>query len=267
MSGRGRFSAVVLAARRGGADPVAAMAGCSHKGLVPIAGQTMLARVLRALAASGSVETMAICIDDAAVLGESPEIAALIENHDIALIDSAATPSLSVIRSVEALERPWPVLVTTADLPLLSAEMVDYFCARAQASDADLAVGLASASVVLGRYPDTLRSFLPFRGERYTGCNLFALMTPLAMEAVAFWTSVEQDRKHPWRIFKSFGAMAMVRFLMGGATLDAALAAGSRRLGLAAAAVTMPFPNAAIDVDKPADMELVESIIRTRGNI
>ena len=267
MNGRGRFTAVVLAASRGGADPVAAMAGCSHKSLVPIAGQTMLARVLRALTASASVGALAICIDDPAVLGKSPEIAALIDLHDIALIDSAATPSLSVIRSVEALARPWPVLVTTADLPLLSAEMVDHFCLHALTSAADIAVGLASASVVLGRYPDALRTFLPFRGERYTGCNLFALMTPLAMEAVAFWNSVERDRKHPWRLFKSFGAKAMARFLLGGATLDSALAAGSRRLGLAAAAVTMPFANAAIDVDKPADMELVESIIRPRGDI
>ena len=59
-------------------------------------------------------------------------------------------------------------------------------------------------------------------------------------------------------------AAALVPLLEAG---DSALAAGSRRLGLAAAAVTMPFPNAAIDVDKPADMELVESIILPRSDI
>ena len=261
-----RFTALVLAARRGGEDPVAAIARCSHKCLVPIAGQAMLARVLEALAASRSVGALAISIDDPAVLRESSEIAALIERHDIALIDSAATPSLSVERAVDALMAPWPVLATTADVPLLRPEMVDHFCARALAADADIAVGLASATVVLERYPDAVRTYLRFRGERYTGCNLFALMTPAAMNAVGFWRRVEIDRKRPWRLFTGFGPLAIARFLAGGATLDSALAAASMRLGLTAAAVRMPFADAAIDVDKPADMELVESIIRARGD-
>ncbi|MCH7944030.1 MAG: NTP transferase domain-containing protein, partial [Proteobacteria bacterium] len=103
-----RYTALVLAGRRGGEeDPVAALGRCSHKCLIPIAGQAMLARVLRALAQSESVGAMAISIDDAAVLEGSAEIAALIERHDIALIASAATPSLSVARAIDVLGKPW----------------------------------------------------------------------------------------------------------------------------------------------------------------
>ena len=262
-----RFTAVVLAGRRGGVDPVAAMAGRSHKCLVDIHGRTMLGRVLEALAASASVGAMAISIDDPAVLQESAEIAVLIERHEIALIDAAATPSRSVERAVDALARPWPVLVATADSPLLSPAMVDHFCGHALTSNADIAVGLASATVVLDQYPDARRTFLRFRGGRYTGCNLFAVMSPRAMAAVAFWRRIEQDRKHPWRLFKGFGAQAALRFLAGGATLDSAFAAASRRLDLTARAVVMPFADAAIDVDQPAHLKLVENIIRARGDI
>ncbi len=262
-----RLTALVLAARRGGDDTVAALGSCSHKCLLPIGGRTMLGRVLEALAASGSVGAMAISIDDPAALKGSPEVAALIEAHDITLLPSAATPSLSVGHAIDALDQPWPVLVTTADVPLLSAEMIDHFCGHALACDTDVAAGLASATVVLDRYPDAMRTFMRFRGERYTGCNLFALMTPAAIKAVTFWAGVERHRKRPWRLFRSFGPMAMARFLAGGATLDSAMAAASMRLGLTAAAVVMPFPDAAIDVDKPADMKLVESIIRARGDI
>lgn len=277
-----QFTAVVLAANRGGDDPVAAMAGCSHKCLVPVGGQAMLARVLRALAASDSVGAMAVSIDDAAVLGNSDEIAALIERHDIALIDAAETPSISVTHAVDVLAgdvlagavpagaapaEPWPILITTADVPLLSPGMVDHFCGEARATAADLAVGLASATVVLEKYPDAMRTFMRFRDGRYTGCNLFALMTPAAMAAITFWRRVEADRKRPWRIFKTFGPLAMVRFLAGGATLDAAMGAASARLGLTAAAVKMPYADAAIDVDKPAHKKLVENIIRGQGDV
>lgn len=257
-----QFSVLVLAARRGGVDSVAALGQCSHKCLTPIYGRAMLARVLDALIHSASVGAIAISIDDAALFEGSPEISAMIEGHDITLIASAATPSLSVTKALDVLAWPWPVLVTTADTPLLTPQIVDYFCAQALTTNADIAVGLASAQVVLARYPDARRSFIRFSDGRYSGCNLFALMMPAARAAVAFWVHLEKDRKHPWRLFMAFGPMALVRFLAGGATLASALAAASSRLGLTAAAVDMPFADAAVDVDKPADMELVEKILK-----
>jgi len=39
----------------------------------------------------------------------------------------------------------------------------------------------------------------------------------------------------------------------------------SRRLGIDAAAVVLPMAEAAIDVDKPADLDLVESILAGHG--
>ena len=47
-------------------------------------------------------------------------------------------------------------------------------------------------------------------------------------------------------------------------SLDRALAKIGRRMGLALAAVRLPFPEAAIDVDKPADVELAEKILAVR---
>ena len=84
-------------------------------------------------------------------------------------------------------------------------------------------------------------------------------MTGVQTCALPIW-----DRKHPWRLFKGFGPLAMLRFLMGGATLGAALAAAGRRLGMTAAAVIMPFAEAAIDVDSPNHLDLVKSILRAR---
>ena len=38
----------------------------------------------------------------------------------------------------------------------------------------------------------------------------------------------------------------------------------SRRLGIGAVAIKMPFAEAAIDVDKPEDLNLIEEILRTQ---
>lgn len=256
------FTALVLAARRGPHDAVAAQAGYSHKCLVPACGEAMVTRVLKALIDCPSVGAVAICIDDAAIFDGVPAVKALIAAHDITLIPAAETPSRSVTAAMAALDA-WPVLVTTADLPLLTPEIVDHFCRKARADDGDIAVGLAAAPVVLGAYPEAKRTFLRFRDGGYSGCNLFALMGPRALKAVAFWRRVEPHRKRPWRLLTLFGPMALIRFLAGGATLKAALGAASARLGVTARAVAMPFADAAVDVDKPADLDLVEQILRS----
>ena len=56
---------------------------------------------------------------------------------------------------------------------------------------------LATATAILGTYPESRRTFWHFRGERYSGANLFAILTPRGVKAVLFWRRVEQDRKRP----------------------------------------------------------------------
>ena len=48
-------------------------------------------------------------------------------------------------------------------------------------------------------------------------------------------------------------------------TLDESVAAVGRKLGLTIGAVQLSDPKAAIDVDKPADLELVEAILGGRA--
>ena len=82
---------------------------------------------------------------------------------------------------------------------------------------------------------------------------------------VSFWRRVEQDRKKPWRMIRLLGPGTLLSFALGRLTLDAALAAFGRRTGTALAAVEMPFADAAVDVDRPGDLTLAESILARRG--
>ena len=113
-------------------------------------------------------------------------------------------------------------------------------------------------------YPDAQRTYLRFRDERYSGANLYALLGPDARRAVAFWRRVEQERKRPWRLVRAFGWRPLLAYLLGRLTLDDAMARASGIIGARIAAVVMPFAEAAIDVDKPADLALVETILARR---
>jgi hypothetical protein len=115
--------------------------------------------------------------------------------------------------------------------------------------------------VLLARYPQSKRTYIGFRDERYSGSNLFALMSESALQLPQLWLRVEQQRKKPWRIAAVFGPVLLLGYLLRRFSLDDAMVRISARLGVRVAAVKMPFAEAPIDVDKPEDLELVEQIL------
>lgn len=264
MTGPASVSALVLAgSRRGEQDPVARYRGVSWKCLATVGGVPMLARVVQALAACPRIGTILVSLDDVAQLDLLPELAALRAAGRIRTLASAATLSGSVADAFA--QAGAPLLVTTADHALLSPAMLDHFLAAADAAGADVAAGLAAEAVIVAQYPATRRTYLRFRGGAYSGANLFALRTPAAGDAIAFWNRIERDRKRPWRLARAFGPSLLLAYLLRLCTLDQAMALVSRRLGLRVVAVQIPIAEAAIDVDKPADLDLVEDIVARRG--
>ncbi len=252
MSG---FRALILAGSRGGIDPVAAYAGVGHKALIELAGQTLLARVIGALAAAGATK-IAVSTSDAGVAVAAHALDG--PAAEVSVIDATQSPSLSVAQGARALGTP--LLVTTADHALLEPEWVRRFLADVPA-DVDIAALLAPEAAVRAAAPETQRSYLAFRDGRYSGCNLFYLKTDRALAVIDLWRQVEAHRKQPWKIAALLGPGMLIGYLTGRLTLDGAVARIGARAGVRAAAVRTPFGAAAIDVDKPSDLDLVRKMV------
>ena len=248
------FQALVLAGSRGGIDPVADYAGVSQKGLIVLGGQTLLHRVLAALDQAGAAR-IAVSTND-----KSLEAALATEQTQAALsrLPSAAGPSQSVHEGAQAMGTP--LLVTTVDHALLWPEWVKDFMADTP-EDADIAILLGEEALVQAAAPTTKRTYLKFRDGRYSGCNLFYLKTPASLKAIDLWRTVEQHRKKPWKIAAMFGPVILVRYLLGLMTLDEMVARIGALAGVKAVAVRARHGLAAVDVDKPADLDLVRSIV------
>jgi len=149
--------------------------------------------------------------------------------------------------------------VTTADHPLLGVETVEDFIARS--ADADMTIGMVEARVVHRRFPGNRRTWLTFRGGRWTGANLFALNGPAALRVLAMWSAVEQDRKKGWKLIARFGPVLLLRALTRTITIERAVAQAGRRLGARVRAVPLADPLAAVDVDKPSDLALAREVL------
>jgi CTP:molybdopterin cytidylyltransferase MocA len=257
-----RWNVLILAAGRGPHDPMAKAFGVTHKCLIEIAGRPMLERVVETLTASPDVASISISIERRELLDEALGPG----SRDVRFIASAESAARSALAAVPE-DALFPWLITTGDHPLLTPEMLEYFLAEAAKPGVDLCAGLAREETIVARFPEARRTYLRFGADRVSGCNLFALNSPAARKALAFWHDLEKVRKKPWRLIGAFGPMALLRFLSGTLTLDSAFALASRRLDLVARPVLMPFAEAAVDVDKPDDKQLAEKILRERQSL
>jgi len=224
----------------------------------------MVLRVLDALDEAREIESVILCGPHQSAIDQIEELHARIASGKVKWVKNQATPSSSTYQVLQSLADEIPVLVTTADHALLTAEMVDYFCSRARESDRDVVVGLALHELVAAKYPETKRTAIPLGDGSYCSCNLFVFLTPEARSAAHFWRKVESQRKRTLRMISAFGWTAVLHYLLRRPSLEEGLERISQRLGLRAGAVVMPFPEAAVDVDTVSDWKLVESIVANR---
>ena len=260
----GTSAVLVLAGRRGGPDAVATAAGVSHKALAPVAGAPMLERVVESLRAAFPQASLHVSCGEPSLLRETRTLGRLLEAGAIRHHPSAESPAASVLAFLES-RPPTPLLVTTADHPLLSPALLEHFATRAGSQPADLVVGVVERACFRARFPRARRTFVPLRDGAFTGANLFLLRTPAAARVAGLWTRAERLRKRPWRLVALFGVVTLVRVLLGRVDLAGALSRVSDVAGARVAAVVLPFPEAAVDVDTPADLEQVASILRAQS--
>jgi CTP:molybdopterin cytidylyltransferase MocA len=261
------FRAVVLAGDRGPEDPVARDAGAPCKALTLIAGRPMIIHVLDTLERTATIAPVPLVSGSGKhLLAHCPELTRRLAAGTISWQENESSPSRSAMAAFARIRQDSdnPVLLTTADHPLLTPAMVEHFCVHAAALDLDIAAGVVPADLVADAFPDSRRTVTRLRDGGICGANLFALLTPQARQALSYWRRVEEQRKSPLKIVRTVGLITLLSYLCGRLTLAAGCRRLSAAMGVRGGTVELPFPEAAIDVDAPAHRRQVERIIARR---
>lgn len=259
------FSAVILAGERPGGSRFANELGLPASVMVDVAGKPALARVVAALDAARCVTGGLVCGPAPSVWRRHETLRAVLAGSAFEWMPPESGPSASALAAMRRLDG-FPVLLTAGDHALLTSTIVEQFCRRALRAGsergADAVVGLAPWGLVKAAFPGSRRTVHSYRDGRWCGTNLFALLTPAAAEALAFWQSVEAWRKRPWKIAGALGAGFLARYLARRVTLSEALDRLSTVCGCRVASVPVDDPRAAVDVDSIADRDLAEAVLR-----
>ncbi|MGX0904284.1 molybdopterin-guanine dinucleotide biosynthesis protein A [Roseovarius sp. MBR-79] len=252
------FAAVILAGERDAQDDLRDHAGVASKALIEIAGKPMIARVIAALEGAARVASVHLSGPAEAVVTGSDVLSGLIEAGRVDWTAPGPSPSTSAYAMLTGFPEGQKVMITTADHPLLTSEIVDHFCRDAARSGCDVVVGLAPYDLVRGAYPDLKKTVLRFADGQYCGCNLFAFLTADGRRMADFWRRIERERKKPLVVIRMLGVLAVLRYRMGWLTLDRALALLSRKAGLRIGVVVLPYAHASVDVDSVDDYVVLQ---------
>ena len=73
---------------------------------------------------------------------------------------------------------------------------------------------------------------------------------------------MEADRKRPWRIVRRLGISTLVKYALGRLSMAQAIEMLGLRMGVHASLVKAPDGLAAVDVDKPQDLNDIRELLR-----
>lgn len=252
---------IVLAGDRGAHDPLASQAGVAGKTLVEVGGRPMLLRVLETLSRWPAIGRLIVVAPDTADHASALDGTEIPEGRLIR-VSPASSPSHSVAAALDACGEKRPVLLVTADHPLLDTAWLEKLLQTDPA--ADLTVGLVEYQSVMKRFPGSRRTRYRFSDISICGTNIFAFQTLRAEAVVRLWQRIEQQRKRPWRIVAILGWSVLGRYLAGRLSLDQAFSALSTRAGARIRACVLDDPLSAVDVDSAEDLALVEQVLGAR---
>ena len=169
------------------------------------------------------------------------------------------------------------VLVTAADLPLLTPAITDAFidaCAEMTTTyGVNLYLPVVRKEQFTGAFVGVSKAINHFRDGVYAHGNLALvdpriLRTASALDRInAMYAARKSEVKSALALGLSVGLSYVVGVhLLHALTLDRMAAIASRRFGVGIVPVTIPYPEVAIDVDEPADYQVVRKLLGTQGS-
>ena len=261
--------AVVLAG--GPPDAVSALApDVPNKAFVPIAGVPLVQRTIAALRSSPHVGRIIIVAPRDPAARRALATAAVADDADGGdsgngngneIRDAGDTMTESLQSGLRDLPPDELVLVFASDLPVLSRAALEDFIARVRAHDADLVYACVERATHTARFPDVPHTWARLADGTYCGGGGIALRPRVLPRLARLLGRLGRARKNPLRLAAIFGPAVLVRYALGRLTVAAAERRASVLLGAPVRAAICAYPEIAINVDRPSDVPLAESLV------
>ena len=227
-------------------DPLLEAAGVDHKSLVPVAGKPMIWHVVRAFVESGRVgEIVIVGLGSEHGLDFGVPVHYVPNQPSLWASQNAGVRRLREINNTDRL-----IIGTTADVPLLTGDVVNWFIDHCQPYNLGLYWGIVPEDVMVRGFPGSKRSYLTLREGRFCSGDIYLGLISTAESVQDKMRGFIANRKSVVRQLLLLGPGVILRFLFRRLTMRDLLGVVQRALGITGQPVILPFAEAGMDVDK-----------------
>lgn len=224
--------------------------GC--KAFIKIKDKTMLEWVADAFRDTGDVKRFV-------VLGDAGELKKL--KLDAEVIPEGETLMENVERGLKALDSASQVVISTCDVPLVTAAMLKDLLAEFDKSGADVVYPVVPKEACVKKYPTVKRTYAKMKEGTFTGGNVFYCKPKVLRDNMELLTKLVHNRKNPIALGQVLGMDVLWKFLTGKASLDFLTDRVSTIVGARVKPLICKNPEIGFDVDKPSDLAIVRKIL------
>lgn len=230
------------------------------KALLGIAGKPMVQWVIDALSGSekiGRIVLVGLSGDDGIT---SPKLAAYVPDQGSLLRNAVA--------GVDEVTRLDPaacqVVMCSADIPLITPEIVDEFIDQSSDPSADLYFGVVERTMMESRFPGSRRTYVHLTDGDFAGADMFVINPQVAYSNRQMWDDLIGGRKSALRQARRIGVGTLLRLLLRQLSMAEAEKRVCRALNLRGRAVIVRQAELGMDVDKPFQLEICQEELASR---
>lgn len=242
-------------------DPLYATTQGGYKAMLDIAGKPMIQWVLDALSQAPSVQRVAVvglppitALDCEKPLIMLPDTGDMVENVRVAALELAHTDGGAK-----------KALVISTDLPAITAEMIEWLVACVEEGDHDLYGFAIERKVLEALDRDERRIFAHLKDVEVCLADVAGLKTAFAGNIEhPLWQQLAEARKSPMRQAAVLGYDVMFLLTLRQQSIEEVEASVNRRLGVNGHITLCPYPQLAMDVDRPHQVDDLRDYLADR---
>ncbi len=248
------FDAVILAGG-GEPEPLTEQEKVSNKAFIMLYGRPLLSYILEALEETPSIERI-VAVGPVGELEKLHE-----EGYGFEAVAEEGGMLDNLAAGFGLVNHNRLCLVVTGDIPLLTAEITEYFISLCSPHDRDFYFPILSREDCVEKFPAAERTYVHLNEGPVTGGNIALLNPRWFLENRARLEMFISYRKKPLKLLRILPFTLIFKYLRRRLSLSDLEAFISRLLKLKVRAVPCDCVEIGLDVDKPSDLEVVKKTI------
>jgi GTP:adenosylcobinamide-phosphate guanylyltransferase len=151
------------------------------------------------------------------------------------------------------------VLLVSADIPAVKAEMIDWVVNTAMETDHDIYYSVITRQVMETRFPSSKRSYTRLKDVEICGGDMNMIRAQTVTRNEALWERLLAARKNALKQAALLGYDNLFLLLTRRITMEDAVKRVTRRMDITGRVIFSPYAEIGMDIDKPHQLEILRA--------